>query len=144
MVQLSLFENSVKSQTLRTLISLAIIIPMNLFYIKISESNLSRFMNNKLAFFNVWITLSIVFGVSLLSKTDTNTIIDSTDYQMKNYTYYGILIGLLIYVPLYNWLISSKVYKPISGFISNIFGILMSGVTCLIVYLISSKTDLLN
>ena len=58
-----------------------------------------------MAYINVWITLAIVFGVSLLS-TQKYKADEVNDDTIKNYACYGLLIGLLVYVPLYNWIIS--------------------------------------
>jgi uncharacterized membrane protein len=141
MVQLSLFENSIKDQTWRTLLSLAIIIPCDLVYLKLSESNLNRFFNNKMAYFNVWITLAIVFGVSLLTSKDYS-FQEVNDDTIKNYACYGLLIGLLVYVPLYNWIISCGAitnFTQLTSLANIAFGVILSAITCLIVFLVSQK-----
>lgn len=145
MVQLSLFENSIKSQTIRTLLSLAIIVPSDLIYLRLSEKSINRFINNKFAYFNVWITLAIVFGVSILSsKTyDTNEVNNDT---IKNYAQYGLLIGLLVYVPLYNWIISCGAitgFSQLTSLANTAFGVVLSALTCLIVFLISEKLQII-
>ncbi len=140
MIQLSLFENSMDNQTIRALISLAILIPCDLLYLKLSENSLKRFFDNKFAYLNIWITIAIVFAVSLLSSKEELTY----EEKMKNYTLYGFLIGLLIYVPLYNWIISCGSITGFTGMKSlfnTIFGVLLCGVTCLIVFLYQYKED---
>jgi hypothetical protein len=146
MVQLSLFENSIQNQALRVLLSLAIIIPSDLLYLKCTEFKLERFFNNKFAYLNVWITLAIVFGVSLLSSNAhaTNEVNEDT---IKNYACYGLLIGLLVYVPLYNWIISCGAitgFKQLTSLGNTAFGVVLSSLTCLFVFLISEKTNLLT
>jgi hypothetical protein len=142
MVKLSLFENSAKNQTLRTLVALTIIIVSDLIFLRLSEGSFQKLKDHPSAYFNVWITLSLVFGVSLLSSESYKIDEVNTD-TIKNYVYYGILIGLLVYVPLYNWMLScGKVTNLVS--LSNItFGILLSSFTCLCVFLISEKTNLI-
>lgn len=143
MVQLDLFENSAKNQTLRTLLSLAIIVPCDLIYLKLSEKSLKRFLDNKFAYFNVWITLAVVFGVSLLSSNKANEV---NEDAIKNYVYYGLLIGLLIYVPLYNWIVSCGAIAKFTNLLSlanTTFGVILSSITCLIVFLVSANTGLL-
>ena len=88
MVLLSLFENTAKNQTLRTLLALAIIIPCDILYLKLSEKSLDRLWKHGFAYFNVWITLAIVFGVSLLS-TNSYKVDEVNDDTIKNYAYYG-------------------------------------------------------
>lgn len=135
MVQLNLYENSAKNQTIRTLLSLAIFIPSDIIYLFISEGSIDRLKKHFFAYFNVWITISIVFGVSILNEIDYKT-------NLKNYALYGLLIGLLIYVPLYNWIISCG---NITGFnrmlsLSNIcFGVLISSFTCIMIYIIEEN-----
>lgn len=146
MVRLDLYENSIKNQALRTLIGLAIIIPSDIIYLYFSEKSLDRLRNHFFAYFNVWITLAIVFGVSLLS-TDSYKINDVNKETIKNYVLYGLLIGLLIYVPLYNWIISCGAITKFTKLLSlanTTFGILLSSFTCLMIFLISEKTDLIN
>jgi Na+/proline symporter len=148
MVQLDLFENSYKNQALRTLTALAIIVIADLVYLGISQGSLQRFKDHKMAYFNVWITLAVVFGVSILTSDNYDINVVNTD-TIKNYVEYGILIGLLIYVPLYNWLISCGKYTNIgvtqlSGLANVTFGIILSSFTCLCVFLISEKTNLIS
>ena len=145
MVQLSLFENNPKNQALRTLLALVIIIPCDILYLKLSEKSLDRLWKHKLAYFNVWITLAVVFGVSLLSSNKYK-IDDVNDDTIKNYAYYGLLIGLLVYVPLYNWIISCGGVTKFTNLLSlanTAFGVILSSITCLILFLISAKTNLL-
>ena len=138
MVQLDLFENSAKNQTIRVLISLLIIIIGDLIFLYLSEGKLERLLNNKFAYFNVWITLAIVFGVSILSSTGHDDSQDHT-FNVKNYTCYGILIGLLVYVPMYNWLISIKSIPQMLAIANITFGVILSSITCLLLYLISDR-----
>jgi len=145
MVQLSLFENSIKNQTVRTLLSLVIIVPCDLIYLGLSEKNISRFTKNKLAYVNVWITLAVVFGVSLLSSKIYKTDEVNND-TIKNYAQYGLLIGLLVYVPLYNWIISCggiTGFSQLTSLANTAFGVVLSALTCLIVFLVSANHDLL-
>jgi uncharacterized membrane protein len=144
MIQLSLFENSIQNQALRVLLSLAIIIPLDLLYLGCTEFSLKRFTGNKLAYINVWVTLAIVFGVSLLS-TNAYKANEVNDDTIKNYACYGLLIGLLVYVPLYNWIISCGAitgFTQLTSLGNTAFGIILSSITCLSVFLISEKTDL--
>jgi len=145
MVNLSLFENTPKNQALRTLLALAIIIPCDILYLKLSENNLDRLWKHGFAYFNVWITLAIVFGVSLLSS-NAYKVDEVNNDTIKNYAYYGLLIGLLVYVPLYNWIISCGAITKFTHLLSlsnTAFGIILSSITCLILFLISAKTELL-
>ena len=139
MVTLSLFENSIKNQTIRTIIALIIVVPSDLIYLFLSERSFERLRNHLFAYFNVWITLAIVFGVSIVSGIEGDSI--------KNYALYGLLIGLLIYVPLYNWIISCGSITNFTQLLSvtNVaFGVVLSSFTCIILYLISEKAELLN
>ncbi len=132
MVQIDLYTICFKNQILRILIALAIIIPCDILFLRLSEGNCNKLRKHFFAYLNVWVTLAIVFSISVLE-----------DNKAQNYILYGILIGLLIYVPLYNWLIS---YKSITGSsLTNLcFGIILSSFTCLIVFLISEKANLLS
>jgi uncharacterized membrane protein len=146
MVQLDLFENSITNQVLRTLLALAIIVPCDMLYLKLSEKSLDRLWKNWFAYFNVWITLALVFGVSLLT-TNTFKVDEVNNDTIKNYVNYGLLIGLLVYVPLYNWIISCGAVTGFSHLLSlaNItFGVILSAFTCLLVFLISVKTNLIT
>lgn len=144
MVKLALFENSSKSQAIRTLLAFAIIIPLDLFYLFVSERNIGRFMNNKMAYINVWVTLALVFGVSILSSDSPDS---QKQIQVKDYAQYGLLIGLLVYVPLYNWIISCGAitkFTQLTSISNTGFGVVLSSITCISVYLISIKLDILN
>jgi uncharacterized membrane protein len=146
MVQLGLFENSIKNQALKTLLALVIFVPSDLIYLKLSEKSLKRFWDNKFAYFNVWITIAIVFGVSILS-TNSFKVDEVNNDTIKNYVQYGLLIGLLIYVPLYNWIISCGAITNFSNLLSlanTTFGVILSAITCLIVFLISVNTNLID
>jgi uncharacterized membrane protein len=146
MVLLSLFDNSIKNQALRTMIALAIIIPCDITYLYFSERSFDRLRFHFFAYFNVWITLAIVFGVSLLSSSEYKTDEVNND-TIKNYVYYGLLIGLLVYVPLYNWIISCGGITKFTHLLSlanTTFGIILSAFTCMLVFLISEKTGLIN
>jgi len=145
MVKLELYENSIKNQALRTITALAIIVPCDVLYLVLSENSLNRLREHFFAYFNVWITLAIVFGVSLLS-TEQYKIDEVNNDTIKNYVLYGLLIGLLIYVPLYNWIISCGAITKFTHLLSlanTTFGIVLSAVTCLFVFLISEKAGLL-
>lgn len=151
MVTLTLFENSLEHQTIRTILSFVLYVFCDLVWLFISERKaggmyLSRFWNNKVAYFNVWITIAIVFGVSVLA-TKPYSINEVNDDTQKNYVMYGLLIGLLIYVPLYNWIISCG---AITGFsqllaLSNTgAGVVLSGFICWLVFRISVLRDLMD
>lgn len=142
MVQLILFENSIKNQVLRTILSLSIIIPCDILYLYLSENNINRFLNHKLAYFNVWITLAVVFGVSLIySKIYENDKINEN--TIKNNVQYGLLIGLLIYVPLYNWMISCGSITNILSVANTAYGIILSAFTYLLVFIVSVQTNMI-
>jgi hypothetical protein len=145
MVKLDLYEDSAKNQTIRTLLALIIIVPSDILYVYLSERNFDRLRKHFFAYFNVWITLAIVFGVSVLSNTDptpdpnTNKV---NNIAIKNYVLYGILIGLLIYVPLYNWMISCGSITGFNNLLSmanTAFGVVLSSFTCLMVFILSEK-----
>jgi uncharacterized membrane protein len=145
MVQLELFENSIKNQALRTLIALSIIIPCDIVYLLVTERNFNRFFGNKLAYFNVWITLAVVFGVSLLS-TNSYKINEVNNDTISNYVQYGLLIGLLVFVPLYNWILSCGAitnFTSLQSLGNTAWGVILSAFTCLVVFLISEKTNLI-
>jgi hypothetical protein len=145
MVQLELFENSIKNQALRTLISLAIIVICDITWLFISERSFKRLRDHAFAYFNVWITLAIVFAVSLLS-TNKYKVDEINEDTQKNYVYYGLLIGLLVYVPLYNWIISCGSITKFTHLLSlsnTTFGVLLSALTCWSVFRISAMTGLL-
>lgn len=145
MVVLNLFENSINNQALRSLLAFSIILIADVLYLRLSEGNIERLIKHPFAYFNVWITLAIVFGVSILSgnyKTD-----EVNDDTIKNYACYGLLIGLLVYVPLYNWIISCGAITKFTHLLSlanTAFGVILSSFTCLIVFLVSQKTGLLK
>jgi len=146
MVQLSLFENNIKNQALRTLLALTIIVICDITWLWISERNLNRLINHSFAYINVWITLAIVFAVSLLSSNEYKVDEVNEDTQ-KNYVYYGLLIGLLVYVPLYNWIISCGRITEFTHLLSlsnTTFGVLLSALTCWAVFRISAMTGLLT
>lgn len=141
MVKLLLFENKAKNQALRTLLALSLVFICDIVYLLLSEKNIRRFLNNKFAYFNVWITVALVFGVSLLENTEVS---HST---VNDYAYYGILIGLLVYVPLYNWIISCGAITNFTNFTSmanTAFGVLASSFVCVVVFLVSEKAYLLD
>lgn len=149
MVRLSLFEISLKNQALRTLLALALIIPCDVLYVYLSEGSITKFktrlLDNKLAYFNVWITLAVVFAVSTLSMNTEET--NEDHYEINNYASYGLLIGLLVYVPLYNWIISCGAITNFTHLLSlanTAFGVVLSSIVCLLVFLISEKTNLLT
>jgi len=143
MVALSLFENSIKDQTLRTMLALVIIFFGDISYILLTTHSLDKFLNNKMAHINVWFTLALTFGVSLIYKNEverTNPEINND--TIKNYTYYGILIGLLVYIPLYNWMLSCGNITNVMSICNTAFGILLAATTCLCTFLISVQCDL--
>jgi len=150
MVNLSLFENSVKNQALRTLLSLSIIITCDIIWLWISERSFKRLKDHSFAYFNVWITLAVVFGVSQIynnSEDSKTTQKEINDENQKNYVLYGLLIGLLVYVPLYNWIISCGSITKFTHLLSlsnTAFGIILSALTCWVVFRISSLTDMLS
>lgn len=146
MVKLDLFENSIKNQALRTLLGLSIIVICDIIWLLLSERSFERLKNHTFAYFNVWITLAVVFAVSLLS-TDMYKINDTDEDNQKNYVYYGLLIGLLVYVPLYNWIISCGHITKFTHLLSlsnTAFGVILSAFTCWAVFRISVITDLLT
>jgi hypothetical protein len=146
MVQLNLFENSINNQALRSLLAFSNILLADIFYLRLSEGNFERLKKHSFAYFNVWITLAIVFGVSTLTTKQYKTD-EINDDTIKNYVYYGLLIGLLVYVPLYNWIISCGAITKFTHLLSlanTAFGVLLSSFTCLIVFLVSQKTGLLS
>ncbi len=145
MVQLELFENTLKNQALRTILGLVLIFILDIIWILISERNFQRLRDHWFAYFNVWITLAIVFAVSLLSSKvyKSNEVNDDTQ---KNYVYYGLLIGLLVYVPLYNWIISCGNITKFTHLLSlsnTAFGVLSSALVCWTVFRISVLTDMI-
>jgi uncharacterized membrane protein len=145
MVRLDLYEQSAKNQIIRTLLALVIIVPCDILYLKLSEGKMTRLKEHFFAYFNVWITLAIVFGVSVLS-TDQFKIDEVNNDTIKNYVLYGLLIGLLVYVPLYNWLISCVAITGFNNLLSLAntgFGIILSAFTCLMVFLISEKAGIM-
>lgn len=144
MVVLSLFENSAKDQTLRTLTSLALIIISDLVYQFLYNRNLNYLWTNKLAYFNVWITLAIVFGVSTIKSKQTDNYSDINSESIKNHAYYGILIGLLVYVPMCNWLLSVGKIDNVQSLCNTAFGIVIASIACLCTFLISAKVGLFN
>ena len=153
MVCLDLFENSAKDQTLRTLIALAIIVVTDIIYSYLTNFNkLVDFgpikipeilSENKIAHVNVWITLAVVFGVSVLHHNlgDKPEINNDT---IKDHAYYGILIGLLVYTPMYGWLLSCGKITNIMSLCNSAFGILLSALACLCTFLISVQTGLFD
>ncbi len=146
MVLLSLFENNTKNQALRTLLGLSIIIPCDIIWLWISERSFKRLQDHGFAYFNVWITIAIVFAVSILSS-NLYKIDEINEDNQKNYVYYGLLIGLLIYVPLYNWIISCGSITKFTHLLSlsnTTFGVILSAFTCWIVFRISAMTGLLT
>lgn len=141
MVKLLLFENKAKNQTIRTLLALSLIFICDMVYLLLSEKTIWRFLNNKFAYFNVWITIALVFGVSLLENKEV------THASVNDYAYYGILIGLLVYVPLYNWIISLGAitnFTNLRSLSNTLFGVLSSSFICVVVFLISEKTNMLD
>jgi hypothetical protein len=142
MVTLNLFENSINNQTLRALLAFSVILIADVIYLRLSEGSFERLKNHPFAYFNVWITLAIVFAVSTLTTKNETT----DDDAVKNYAYYGLLIGLLVYVPLYNWIISCggiTKFTQLLSLANTAFGVLLSSLTCLIVFKVSQKTGLL-
>ncbi len=145
MVLLTLFENSIKNQALRTLLGLTIIVVCDIMWLWISERSFKRLQDHTFAYFNVWVTLAIVFAVSLLA-TDVYKIDEVNENTQKNYVYYGLLIGLLVYVPLYNWIISCGSITKFTHLLSlanTTFGVILSALTCWAVFRISAMTGLL-
>ncbi len=142
MVQLDLFENSLKKQTLRTIIALAIIIPSDIIYTFMRNGSMNVVKINIMAYLNVWITLAVVFGVSILTsdKYDVKTVNKDT---ITNYVGYGALIGLLVYVPLYNWLVALNNLTKRTCLSNTAAGVVLSSFVCLFVFLISEKFDLI-
>lgn len=141
MVCLRLFENSAKDQTLRTLSSLGIIVIADIIYLYLSTFSFERLTNNKMAYFNVWITLAVVFGVSVLHR-EIGDVPEINNETIKDHAYYGILIGLLVYVPLYNWLLSCDNITNVMSLCNTGFGILLSAIACLCTFLISVQSNL--
>lgn len=148
MVQLNLFENSIQNQAARVCLAFSIIFISDIIWLSISEGNIQRLYNHPFAYFNVWITLAIVFGVSTLTSSNNNIykVNEVNTHTINNYVFYGLLIGLLVYVPLYNWIISCGAITKFTNLLSlsnTAFGVLLSAFTCLIVFLVSEKTGIL-
>jgi len=155
MVILNLFENSIKNQAIRTVISLLIIIAIDCLWVFLSNAEKfintwnNPIMNNFLAYFNVWITIAIVFGVSTLTRIKNEEQTEINHESIKDYIYYGLLIGLLVYVPLYNWLLSCRLGNSPNTYITSgealgntAFGVVLCAAVCLLTFLISAKLNL--
>lgn len=140
MVVLNLFETSPKDQTLRTLTALFIIIFGDILYLGLN-SNIKKFTKNKLAYLSIWLILAIVFGVSVLHHTENDTL-EINNETIKDHAYYGILVGILVYIPLMNWMLSAKQVTPVGAICDTAFGILLCSVASLITFLISVHTGL--
>lgn len=145
MVKLILFENSPKNQTLRTLIALSMIIPCDTLYTYLSEKSLERIKTHYLAYFSIWLILSIVFGISIIysEPSITDTPDESYNNNIRNYAYYGVLVGLLICVPMYSWIATYSGNTPIMCLSGAAFGIILSAFVSIMVFLISKKADVL-
>ena len=158
MVQLHLFENSAKDQALRTLIALTIIVISDFIYqLLITRSFSAMWKNiygetlpdcwlgkNILAWVNVWITLALVFGVSVLHRDSGDIKPEINNESIKDHAFYGILIGLLVYVPLNNWLVGKGQITNVESLCNTAFGILIASVACLCTFLISVQSGLFN
>jgi uncharacterized membrane protein len=151
MVCLQLFENSAKDQTIRTLIALVIIVISDLVYQFLLTHSLSKtwetIRKNILAYINVWITLAIVFGVSVIytdQKEQQTKKIEINSESIKNHAFYGILIGLLVYVPLYNWLVGIGQITGIQSLCNTAFGVLIGSIACLCTFLVGVQTNLFD
>lgn len=138
MVCVDIFELSVKSQIVKTLICLIIIIFGDIFYLYIT-SNLNRLSNNKIAYITVWLTTSIALGVSILRDSNGNY---EYENNKRDNILYGILIALLIHVPVNNWLSSYGKITSIESIYYSCFAIFLTSVASLLSYMMFENNNL--
>ena len=137
MVCIDVFESNVQSQTIRTLMSLTVIIFGDIFYLWIT-GNLKRFKDNKLAYLNVWLTISIVLGVSVLRNDKGEYVYE---HARRDHVYYGILIALLVYVPLNSWLSSTKYFTALESLYQTGYGIFLTALAALITFMVAESSE---
>ncbi len=140
MVCVDIFESNAKSQTLRTLIALTVLILGDLFYLFITQ-NTKKFWNNKMAFLNIWVIVGIILGVSVLRNNDGDYVYE---HSKRDHAYYGILIGLVVYVPMNSWLSSGKIITSKQSLYHTAFGIFVTSFASLITYMIAEASDVIE
>ena len=140
MVCIDIFESNPKSQTLRTLTALAILILGDTFYLFITQ-NFQKFRNNKMAFLTTWIIIGVVLGVSVLRNNEGQYIYDHTK---RDHAYYGILVGLLVYIPLNSWLASFGKISAKSAIFHTAFGIFITSLAALVTHMVAESSDIIE
>lgn len=147
MISLTIFEGPFKLEIQRILIAFTILLVGNITYLFLTK-NMKHFTNNKMAYLSVWITIAFVLGVSLVysdSKNQTEPKCKK-DYHYNNakrdFVYLGILVSLLIYLPVFGWLKSVKNITTFQFIYFSAFGIIISALSSLFTYIISTKNNL--
>jgi hypothetical protein len=149
MVCVSVFESSIKDQTLRTLIALTILITGDVCYLY-GTNNLQKLTKNKMAFINTWLVVAIVLGVSNLIDTNKSGTYPS---DKEEYAYYGILVALLVYVPLNSWLSSQRFptkgkhkvgISNMDSFFHIAFSVAITSLAAMFTFMIAQNSDLID
>ena len=140
MVCVNVFESDAKSQTLRTLSALTILILGELIYLFITR-RIEKFLKNKMAFLTVWIIIGTVLGVGVLRDNNGNY---NYEHSRRDHSYYGILIGLLVYVPLNSWLSSVKFVSGRESIFHTAFGIFITSLAALFTFMIAESSEIIQ
>lgn len=140
MVSIHVFDIDAKSQTLRTLLALTVLAIGDLFYLFLTQ-NSKKLWNNKLAYLILWIIIGLFIGVTVLR--DESGEYDYNNARSEN-VYYGILLGLIIYIPLNSWLSSVGYITVLQALYYISYGIFLTAVTSLITFMVSTSSELIN
>lgn len=132
MLIFSLFKGPVIKEVKKTLVALCILAIANLIYLFLT-GHMSHFIEHKLAYITMWVTIAFVLGVTLVYN-------DKNDQQTKrDFVCFGILVALLIYVPAFSWLKSVGNITGMQFIYFSSFGIVITAISSLFTYIISEK-----
>lgn len=146
MISLTIFEGPISFEIQRILIALSILIVGNVLYLMLSQ-NMKHFTSNKMAYLTTWVTIAVVLGVCLMyNDEETEVSLKDSKYHYKkakrDFVYFGILIALLVYIPIFGWLKSVGNITGLQCLCFSAFGIIISAIASLFTYIISVKNNL--